>query len=76
MTKNDSKSRESFELFQGRKYRWKIVTDPSFTAAKKRVKLGLDVLDYVPTEEIETEMTIPADPLASKLPQYRSQLHE
>ena len=76
MTKNDSKSRESFELFQGRKYRWKIVTDPSFTAAKKRAKLGLDVLDYVPTEEIETEMTIPADPRALKLPQYRSQLHE
>ena len=76
MTKNDSKSRESFELFQGRKYRWKILADPSFAAAKKRVKMGLDVLDYVPTEEVETEMTIPADPRALKLPQYRSQRHE
>ena len=76
MTKNDSKSREPLELFQGRKYRWKMVTDPSFTAAKKGAELGLDVLDSVPTEEIETEMTIPADPRALKFRQYRSQLHE
>ena len=51
-----------------------IVTDTSFTAAKKRVKLGLDVLEYVPTEEVETEMIVLADPRALKLPQYRSRL--
>jgi len=71
MTKNDSKSRESFELFQGRGYTWKLVNDPSFTAAKKRTKLGLDVLDYVPVNEEDTEMTVPADPRALSLPQYR-----
>ena len=74
MTKDDSKSRESFELFQGRRYHWKLVNDPSFTAAKKRVNMGLDVLDYVPTEDAETEMTIPADPRALQLPQYHSQI--
>ena len=73
MTKDDSKSRESFELFQGRKYHWKLINDPSFIAAKKRVKMGLDVLDYVPTEQAETEITVPADPCALQLPQYRNQ---
>ena len=53
MTKDDSKSRESFEVFQGRKYHWKLVNDPSFTAAKKRVKMGLDVLGYAPAEEAQ-----------------------
>ena len=72
MTKDDSKSRESFELFQKRKYPWKLVSDHSFTAAKKRSKLGLDVLDYVPTEETETEMIVPTDPRSLELPQYRS----
>ena len=70
MTKDDSKSREPYELFQKRKYRWKLVSDPSFTAAKKRVKLGLDTLDYVPKEESDNEMTIPTVPRALKLPQY------
>ena len=69
MTKDDNKSRESFELFQKRKYHWKLVSDPSFTAAKKRTKLGLDVLDYVPIGEAETEMTVPATPVHSN---YRS----
>ena len=53
MTKDDSKSRESFEPFQKRRYRWKLITDPTFTAAKKRAKLELDVLDYIPTEEAD-----------------------
>ena len=70
MTKDDSKSRESFELFQKRKFRWKLVSDPSFTAAKKRVKLGLDTLDYVPQEESDHEMTVPEVPRSLKLPQY------
>ena len=70
MTKDDSKSRESFELFQKRKFRWKLVSDPSFTAATKRVKLGLDTLDYVPQEESDHEMTVPEVPRALKLPQY------
>ena len=72
MTKDDLKSRESFELFQRRKYNWKLVSDPTFTAAKKRAKMGLDVLDYVPTEEVETEVTVPADHRPFNLPQYRS----
>ena len=70
MTKDDSKSRESFELFQKRKFRWKLVSDPSFTAAKKRVRLGLNILDYVPQEESDHEMTVPEDPRSLKLPQY------
>ena len=74
MTKDDSKSRESFELFQGRKYHWKLINDLSFTAAKNKVKMGLDVLDYVPTEEAETEMLVPADPRALKMAQYRSKI--
>ena len=53
---------ESFELFQKRRYRWKLITDPTFMATKKRTKLGLDVLDYVPTEE--------ADPEVSKLARH------
>ena len=73
MNKDDSKSRESFELFQGRGYIWKLVNDPSFTAAKKRTKLGLDVLDYVPLDEDDSEMTVPADRRALHLPQYRNQ---
>ena len=60
MTKDDAKSRESFELFQKRRYRWKLITDPTFIAAKKRTKLCLDGLDCVPAEE--------ADPEVSKLP--------
>ena len=70
MTKDDSKPRESFELFQRRKFRWKLVSDPSFTAAKKRVKLGLDTLDYVPQEESDHEMNVPEIPRSLKLPQY------
>ena len=70
MTKDDSKSRESYELFQKRKCRWKLVSDPSFTAAKKRVKLGLDTLDYVTKEESDHEMTVPQDQRSLKLPNY------
>ena len=33
MTKVDAKSRESFELFQKRRYHWKLITDPTFMAA-------------------------------------------
>ena len=55
MTKNDDKSRASFELLQRRNYKWKIVADPSFMAAKKRTQRGLDVLEYVPEELDETE---------------------
>ena len=62
MTKGDAKSRESFELFQKRRYRWELITDPTFMAAKKRTKLSLDVLDYVPIEE--------ADPEVSKLARH------
>ena len=62
MTKVDSKSRKPCELFQGRKYHWKLVNDPSFTVAKKMVEMEFDVLCYAPTEEAETVMTIPADP--------------
>ena len=69
MTKDDSKPRESFELFQKRRYRWKLLTDPTFTATKKRVKLGLDVLDYVPTEEADPEVTV--TPRHLDVPQYR-----
>ena len=61
---------ESFELFQKRRYRWKQITDPTFTAAKKRAKLGLDVLDYIPTEEADPEITVPLRHL--DLPQYRN----
>ena len=68
MTKDDSKSRESFELFLKRRYRWKLITDPTFTAEKKRTKLGLDVLDYVPTEEADPEVSVPYRHL--DLPQY------
>lgn len=70
MTKDDSKSRESFELFQKRRYRWKLITDPTVTAPKKRVKLGLDVLDCVPTEEADPEVSIPHRYL--DLPQYQT----
>ena len=56
MTKDDAKSRESFELFQKRRYRWKLITDPTFMAAEKRTKLGLDVLDYVPIETADPEV--------------------
>ena len=62
MTKGDAKSREPCELFQKRRYRWKLITDRTFMAAKKRTKLGLDVLDYVPIEE--------ADPEVSKLSRH------
>lgn len=57
MTKDDAKSRESFELFQKRRYRWKLITDPTFMAAKKWTKLGLDVLDNVPIEEADPEVS-------------------
>ena len=57
MTKDDAKSREYFELFQKRRYRWKLITDRTFMAAKKRAKLGLDVLDYVPIEEADPEVS-------------------
>ena len=39
MTKNDNKSRESSDLFQKRRYRWKLITDLTFTAAKKGAEL-------------------------------------
>ena len=70
MTKDDAKSRESFELFQKLRYRWKLITDPTFMAAKKRTKLGLDVLDYVPIEEADPEVSNLARRL--DLPPYRT----
>ena len=70
MTKDDSKSRESFELFQKRKHHWKEVSDPSFTGAKETLKLGLNTLDYVPQEESDQELKVPEDPRSLKLPQH------
>ena len=61
-------------VIQKKKYNWKLVSDPSFIVAKERAKLGLGVLDYVPTEEAESEMTVPVDPRPLELPQYRSHL--
>ena len=48
------------------------LSDPSSAAAKKRVKLGLDVLDYVPEEEPDQDMPVPGYLLALELPQCRS----
>ena len=70
MTKDDSKSRKPSSHFKEGIYHWKLVSDPLLTAAKTRVKLGLDVLEYFPQEEAEQVMTVPVDHRALELPQY------
>ena len=51
MTKDTPESRAPWELLTRRKYMWKLVYDPTFTAARKRTKAGYDVLDYLPKTE-------------------------
>ena len=45
LTKGSEQAQRPFELLKQRGFRWKLVYDPDFIAAKKRTKEGLNILD-------------------------------
>ena len=55
MTKGSEEAQKAFELLKRRGWKWRLVYDPSFASAWKRVQKGYDVLDYLPSSRTEEE---------------------
>ena len=55
MTERSDEAHERFELLERKNWRWRLVYDPSFASAHKRVLKRHDVLEYPPSALDETD---------------------
>ena len=55
MTEGSDEAQKRFELLERKNWRWRLVHDPSFASAHKRVQKRHDVLEYSPSALDETD---------------------